>query len=176
MFTLYLPECGAPTVGFWLKHIVLLIVHTGCALKRAALKVTWQEKNKGKVKAEHVWFVFQRARRPKFPSLMNPTLEKSTLRADEMISDTFISRSFLQSIHYHYRQPVWPIMSALKSIKPQWISWGRENEQTVCLNLWQRSQCLFRQIALLNSVMKPHNSLWLGKSVEPQIHLKDFAA
>lgn len=39
MFTLYLPECGAPTVGFWLKHIVLLIVHTGCALKRAATQI-----------------------------------------------------------------------------------------------------------------------------------------
>lgn len=78
------------------------------------------------------------------------------IRADEMISDTFIIPSFFQSIHYHYRQPVWPIMSALKSIEPQWISRGRENEQTVCLHLWQGAQCLFRQMALFNSVMKNH--------------------
>lgn len=29
VLALYLPECGAPAVGVWLKHIILLIVHTG---------------------------------------------------------------------------------------------------------------------------------------------------
>lgn len=29
VFVLYLPEGGAPAVGVWLKHIILLIVHAG---------------------------------------------------------------------------------------------------------------------------------------------------
>lgn len=46
-----------------------------------------------------------------------------------MISDTFIMPLFLQDFHYHYRQPVWFIKSALKSIKPHWTSWVEKMSQ-----------------------------------------------
>ena len=89
---------------------------------------------------------------------------------DEMSSDTFIFGSLLQSMRYHYRQPAWLVMSALKSIKPQGTSLGRNNTQMIYLHLWKRAQRLFRQMALLISVMKPHNSLQIGNSVEPHLH------
>lgn len=38
VLTLYLPECGAPAVGVWLKHIILLIVHTGGTVRCVALE------------------------------------------------------------------------------------------------------------------------------------------
>ncbi|TNN87205.1 hypothetical protein EYF80_002407 [Liparis tanakae] len=40
VFTLYLPECGAPAIGVWLKHILLLIVHARALSDEQPLKVT----------------------------------------------------------------------------------------------------------------------------------------
>lgn len=64
-----------------------------------------------------------------FIALIMATVDKSALDLDEMISDTFIMLSFLQSIHYHYRQPVCFIKSALKSIKPHWTSWEEKKSK-----------------------------------------------
>lgn len=147
----------------------------GGTLLWAALKVTEQRKKDYYTSCSEKVFQWIHKSKESHVSFTNDgNLGQACISPDEMISDTFIIGSFLQSIHYHYRQPVWFITSTLKSIKPQWTSWGKENEQTVCLHLWQRAQCLFRQMTLFISVIEPHNSLWLRGSVEPHLYKLEF--
>ena len=121
VFTLYIPERGAPAVGVWLKDIILLIVHTRALGEKQPLK--WQNRERKVItSAEYRISVLQPLDKSKPPQVSftnDCNLEHVRIRPDEMISDTFIICSFLHSIHHQYRQPVWFIMSALKSIKPQ---------------------------------------------------------
>lgn len=94
--------------------------------KMSSLKRNRTEKEKLSATAEYRTFCLPVSiliKGTQVPFTNDPNLGQVCIRPDEMISDTFIINSFLQSIHYHYRQPVWFKKSALKSIKPHWTSW-----------------------------------------------------
>lgn len=76
----------------------------------------------------------------------------------------------LTTLHYPNRQPVYFITWALKSIKPQWICWGRENEQTVLPAFVANSSAHIQTNGALHLRDETTQSLRSADSVELKLH------